>query len=57
MHSLYKLWETVEDRGVWRPAVHGVTKGPWDHKESDMNNNNNNSAFSNSELISDGGAW
>ena len=36
MHSLYKLWETVEDRGVWRPAVHGVTKSPWIHKESDI---------------------
>ena len=52
MHSLYKLWETVEDSGVWHPAVHGVTKSPWDHKESDRNNNDNNSAFSNSERIS-----
>jgi len=24
--SLRKLWETVEDRGAWRAAVHGVTK-------------------------------
>ena len=21
-----KVWETVEDRGAWRAAVHGVTK-------------------------------
>ena len=25
--SLNKLWEIVEDRGAWRAAVHGVTKG------------------------------
>ena len=24
--SLSKLWETVEDRGAWYPAVHGVAK-------------------------------
>ena len=24
--SLRKLWETVEDRGVWRAAVRGVTE-------------------------------
>ena len=24
--SLSKFWETVEDRGFWRAAVHGVTK-------------------------------
>ena len=24
--SLSKLWETVEDRGAWRAAVHGLTK-------------------------------
>ena len=24
--SLCKLWETVEDRGAWHAAVHGVTK-------------------------------
>ena len=24
--SLRKLWETVEDRGAWHAAVHGVTK-------------------------------
>ena len=24
--SLSKLWEIVEDRGVWRAAVHGVTE-------------------------------
>ena len=23
---LSKLWEIVEDRGVWHAAVHGVTK-------------------------------
>ena len=28
--SLKKLWETVEDRGVWHAAVHGVAKsGTW----------------------------
>ena len=27
MHmNLSKLWETAEDRGAWRAAVHGVTK-------------------------------
>ena len=24
--NLSKLWETAEDRGAWRAAVHGVTK-------------------------------
>ena len=24
--SLNKLWETVEDSGVWHAAVHGITK-------------------------------
>ena len=24
--NLSNLWEIVEDRGVWRTAVHGVTK-------------------------------
>ena len=24
--NLYKLWETVKDRGVWCAAVHGVTE-------------------------------
>ena len=24
--NLRKLWETVEDRGVWHAAVHGVAK-------------------------------
>ena len=24
--NLDKLWEMVEDRGVWHAAVHGVTK-------------------------------
>ena len=24
--NLGKLWETVEARGAWRTAVHGVTK-------------------------------
>ena len=24
--NLSKLWEIVEDRGAWSPAVHGVTK-------------------------------
>ena len=24
--SLSKLWETVEDKEVWRAAVHGLTK-------------------------------
>ena len=24
--NLNKLWETVEDRGAWYAAVHGVTK-------------------------------
>ena len=26
--SLSKLWEILEDRGVWRAAVHGVLE--WD---------------------------
>ena len=25
--NLSKLWEIAEDRGAWRAAVHGVTKG------------------------------
>ena len=25
--SLSKVWEMVEDREAWRPAVHGVAKG------------------------------
>ena len=24
--NLSKLWETVEDRGTWLTAVHGITK-------------------------------
>ena len=24
--NLSRLWETVEDRGTWRAAVHGVAK-------------------------------
>ena len=24
--NLSKLWETVEDRGVWHAAVHGIEK-------------------------------
>ena len=24
--SLSKLWETVNDKEVWHPSVHGVTK-------------------------------
>jgi len=24
--NLIKLWEIVEDRGVWHAVVHGVTK-------------------------------
>ena len=24
--GLSKLWETVEDRGAWHPAVHEVTE-------------------------------
>ena len=24
--NLSKLWETVEDRGAWHAAVHGVAK-------------------------------
>ena len=24
--NLSKLWETVEDRGAWRAAVHGVSE-------------------------------
>ena len=24
--NLSKLWETVDDRGAWHAAVHGVTK-------------------------------
>ena len=25
--NLSKLWEIMKDRGAWRAAVHGVTKG------------------------------
>ena len=25
--NLSKLWKTVEDRGAWRAAIHGITKG------------------------------
>ena len=24
--NLSKLWEIVEDRGAWNPAIHGITK-------------------------------
>ena len=24
--SLFKLWETVENRGAWRATVHGITR-------------------------------
>ena len=24
--NLSKLWETVEDRGVWHAAIHGIAK-------------------------------
>ena len=26
--NLRKLWETVENRGAWCAAIHGVTKSP-----------------------------
>ena len=25
--NLSKLWKTVEDRGAWSAAIHGITKG------------------------------
>ena len=25
-HEFEQIWETVEDRGAWRAAVHGVAK-------------------------------
>jgi len=28
--NLSKLWEIVEDRGIWHAAVHGVTES-WTH--------------------------
>ena len=28
--NLSKLWETVEDIGVWRAVVHGVTMNRYD---------------------------
>ena len=31
--SLSKLWEVVEDRGVWRATVHGVAKSRTQHSD------------------------
>ena len=41
--NLSKLWEIVEDRGVWRAVVHGVT-------ESDMTKQLNNNNWLVSEM-------
>ena len=35
--NLSKFWETVVDRGAWRDAVHGVTKGQMGISHSDWN--------------------
>ena len=29
--NLSKLWDVVEDRGAWLPAVHGVAKSRLNH--------------------------
>ena len=33
--NLSKLWEIVKDRGAWRDAIHGVTKGQTGQKQTD----------------------
>ena len=38
--SLSKLWELVMDREAWC-AVHGVHRGPWGRKESEMTERRN----------------
>ena len=40
--SLSKLWEMLKDRGAWRAAVHGVTKG-----QTRLRDNNKDPAQSN----------
>ena len=35
--NLSKFWETVVDRGAWRDAVHGVTKGQMGISHNDWN--------------------
>ena len=40
--NLSKLWETVKDRGTWRAAVHGISRGQTWLRDWTTNNSKNN---------------